>query len=48
MVRANADVGFAASDLFTIKFDEAGNWKIVKTQRLSEKESKKFEGDSRD
>jgi uncharacterized protein YecT (DUF1311 family)/predicted secreted protein len=48
VVLGNADVGFAASYLFTIKFDEAGNWKIVKTQHLSEKESKKFEDDSHD
>ena len=24
--------------LFTLKFDDAGNWKIVKTQQISEKE----------
>jgi hypothetical protein len=27
-----------AAFLFTLKFDEAGNWKIVKTHRLSKKE----------
>ena len=37
LVLGNADVGFAAYYLFTIKFDEAGNSKIVKTQHLSEK-----------
>lgn len=30
--------GFGADFLFTLKFDEAGNWKIVNTRRLSEKE----------
>ena len=24
--------------LFTLKFDEAGNWKVVKMHRMSEKE----------
>src|SRR5438874_6209878 len=48
LVLGNADVGFAAYYLFTIKFDEAGNSKIVKAQHLSEKESKKFEDDSHD
>jgi xanthine dehydrogenase molybdopterin-binding subunit B len=28
--------------LFTLKFDEAGKLKIVKTQQLSEKESEKY------
>jgi hypothetical protein len=28
------EVGF----LFTLKFDPAGNWKIVKTHRMSKKE----------
>ena len=32
--------------LFTLKFDEAGKLKIVKTQQLSEKESQKYERDS--
>jgi len=35
--------GFGADVLFTIKFDEAGKWKIVKTHQMSEKESKKYE-----
>lgn len=30
-------LGFGA-DLLTLKFDEAGNWKIVKTHRMSKKE----------
>jgi len=30
--------GFGADFLFTLKFDEAGNWKIVNTRRMSEKE----------
>ena len=32
--------------LFTLKFDEAGKLKIVKTQQLSETESQKYERDS--
>lgn len=35
--------GFAADFLFTLRFDDAGNWKIVKTHRLSEKEVQKRE-----
>jgi hypothetical protein len=30
--------GFSADFLFTIKFDDAGNWKFVKTHRMSDKE----------
>jgi len=30
--------GFSVDFLFTIKFDDAGNWKIVKTHRMSDKE----------
>ena len=30
--------GFGADLLFTLKFDEAGNWKIIKTHEMSEKE----------
>jgi hypothetical protein len=30
--------GFGADFLFTIKFDAAGNWKIVKTHSMSQKE----------
>jgi hypothetical protein len=33
--------GFGADFLFTLKFDGAGNWKIVKTRRLSDKEVEK-------
>jgi len=32
--------------LFTLKFDEAGKLKIVKTQQLSEEESQKYQQDS--
>jgi hypothetical protein len=32
--------------LFTLKFDEAGKFKIVKTQQLSEEESQKYQQDS--
>jgi hypothetical protein len=35
--------GFSANFLFTLKFDDAGKWKIVKTQRLSEKEVRQRE-----
>jgi hypothetical protein len=28
-----------AGFLFTLEFDEAGNWKIVKTHRMSEKDA---------
>jgi hypothetical protein len=34
------DNGYGADLLFTLKFDAAGNWKIVKTHRMSEKEVK--------
>lgn len=30
--------GFDADLLFTLKFDDAGNWKIVRTHRMSDKE----------
>lgn len=33
--------GFGADFLFTIKFDDAGNWKIVKTHSMSQKEVEK-------
>jgi hypothetical protein len=32
--------GFGADLLLTLKFDDAGNWKIVNTHRMSEKEVK--------
>ena len=35
-----------ADFLFTLKFDEAGKLKIVKTQQLSEAESQKYQQDS--
>jgi hypothetical protein len=35
-----------ADFLFTLKFDEAGKLKIVKTQQLSEEESKKYQQNS--
>src|SRR5436190_10363289 len=35
--------GFGADLLFTLKFDDAGNWKIVKTHEMSEKEVEKKE-----
>ena len=36
-------VGYGADVLFTIRFDEAGKWKIVKTHQMSEKEAEKYE-----
>ena len=36
-------LGFSSDFLVTLKFDDAGNWKIVKTHRMSEKEVKKRE-----
>ena len=35
--------GFGADVLLTIKFDEAGKWKIVKTHQISEKEAEEYE-----
>jgi hypothetical protein len=34
---------FGAELLLTLKFDDAGKWKIVKTHRMSEKEVEKIE-----
>ena len=42
--RSNGDYagsGFDANLLFTLKFDELGNWKIIKTHRMSDKEVEK-------
>ena len=39
----DAGEGFGADVLFTIRFDEAGKWKIVKTHQMSEKEAEKYE-----
>jgi len=33
--------GFGADVLFTLKFDDAGKWKIVKTHQMSEREIEK-------
>jgi hypothetical protein len=30
------DSGYGADLLFTVRFDDAGKWKIVKTHRMSE------------
>jgi hypothetical protein len=35
--------GFGADVLFTLRFDEGGKWKIVKTHQMSEKEAEKYE-----
>jgi len=32
-------IGFGTDFLVTLKFDDAGNWKIVNTHRMSEKEA---------
>src|SRR5436190_16645449 len=37
------DLDFGGDFLFTLKFDDAGNWKIVKMHRMSEKEVEKRE-----
>jgi hypothetical protein len=37
------DLDFGGDFLFTLKFDDAGNWKIVKTHRMSEKEVKEHQ-----
>jgi hypothetical protein len=37
------DNGYGADLLFTLKFDLSGNWKIVKTHRMSEKEVKEHQ-----
>ncbi len=34
---------FGAAFLFTLKFDEAGHWKIVKTREMSDKEIEKYD-----
>lgn len=40
------DLGyFGAAYLFTLKFDEAGRWKIVKTHEMSDQELEKFNAD---
>jgi hypothetical protein len=39
--RNSGDLG--SRFLFTLKFDEAGNWKIVKAHRLSKKEVEQLE-----
>ena len=38
MVRETLDPDFTVNFLFTLKFDDAGKWKIVKTQRVSDEE----------
>jgi len=43
VVRENPDRRFGGDFLFTLKFDNAGNWKIVKTHEMSEKEVEKRE-----
>src|SRR6266550_608421 len=38
VVRETLDPDFTVNFLFTLKFDDAGKWKIVKTQRVSDEE----------
>src|SRR6266542_4028195 len=38
MFRETLDPDFTVNFLFTLKFDDAGKWKIVKTQRVSDEE----------
>lgn len=40
------DLPLVANLVFTLKFDSAGNWKILKTRRMSQKEVKNFETES--
>jgi hypothetical protein len=35
-----------ADFVLTLKFDSAGNWKILKTRRMSQKEARNFETES--
>ena len=41
------DDGYGTDLLFTLKFDDAGNWKIIKTHQMSEKEIKKEDAGER-
>ena len=43
VVRETLDPDFTVNFLFTLKFDDAGKWKIVKTQQMSDKEIEKEE-----
>jgi len=45
VVKGDVETGFSASFLFTLKFDPSGECRIVKTQRLSDKESQKYDKD---
>jgi hypothetical protein len=38
VVRENSETRFDVDFVFTLKFDDAGNWKIIKTHRMSDKE----------
>jgi len=38
------DNGYGADLLFTLKFDAAGNWKIVRTHQMSKKRKRKMLG----
>jgi hypothetical protein len=41
VVRENPETRFDVDFLFTLKFDAEGNWKIVKSHKMSEKEIEK-------
>ena len=43
VVRENPETRFDVDFLLSLKFDEAGNWKIVKTHRMSAKEVEEHE-----
>ena len=40
------DLPFVVNFLFTLKFDSSGNWKVIETHRMSQKEVKNFETES--
>ncbi len=40
------DLPLVADFVLTLKFDSDGNWKIIKTRRMSQKEVKNFETES--
>lgn len=46
VVKDNVDVGFGPSLLFTLKFDQSGECRIVKTERPSAKEIEKYDKDA--
>ena len=47
VVRENSETRFDVDFLFTLKFDDAGNWKIIKTHQMSDKEIEKEDAGER-